>query len=181
LLSSSNICKMSTKSFLSMVCKRYCHCWFNKKYGLSAGYLIAITIPLKNASFCPISVSVSNFNPQNTRCIPVVKIFALTRGIHAPRPYGQLNRCPILLSCRIALELKQKWAFFKGLLTDPTGMEYCFLVLQLKQKYIDTCRIVCNYMRMPLVRSLVVNFVLFMEKPFSSRHKDPETLRKNKK
>ncbi len=31
--------------------------------------------PLQNAPFCPISVSDSNFNPQNTQCIPVVKIF----------------------------------------------------------------------------------------------------------
>jgi hypothetical protein len=32
--------------------------------------------PLQNALFCPVSVSGSNFNPQNTPCIPVVKIFA---------------------------------------------------------------------------------------------------------
>jgi len=32
--------------------------------------------PLQNAPFCPISVSGSNFNPQNTPCIPAVKIFA---------------------------------------------------------------------------------------------------------
>jgi hypothetical protein len=32
--------------------------------------------PLQNAPFCPISASGSNFNPQNTQCIPVVKIFA---------------------------------------------------------------------------------------------------------
>jgi hypothetical protein len=57
----------------------------------------------------------SNFNPQNTQCIPVVKIFALTRGVHAPRPYGQLNSCPIMLSCRIVLGLEQNWSFFKGL------------------------------------------------------------------
>jgi hypothetical protein len=30
---------------------------------------------LQNAPFCPISASGSNFNPQNTQCIPVVKIF----------------------------------------------------------------------------------------------------------
>jgi len=28
------------------------------------------------APFCPISVLGSNFNPRNTQCIPVVKIFA---------------------------------------------------------------------------------------------------------
>jgi hypothetical protein len=32
--------------------------------------------PLKKAPFCPIPASGSNFNPQNTQCIPVVKIFA---------------------------------------------------------------------------------------------------------
>jgi len=32
--------------------------------------------PSQNASFCSISASGSNFNPQNTQCIPVVKIFA---------------------------------------------------------------------------------------------------------
>jgi len=30
----------------------------------------------QNAPFCPISASGSNFNPRNTLCIPVVKIFA---------------------------------------------------------------------------------------------------------
>jgi len=30
----------------------------------------------QNAPFCPISASGSNFNPQNTPGIPVVKIFA---------------------------------------------------------------------------------------------------------
>jgi hypothetical protein len=32
--------------------------------------------PLQNASFCPIPSSDSNFNPQNTPCIPAVKILA---------------------------------------------------------------------------------------------------------
>jgi hypothetical protein len=32
--------------------------------------------PLKNIPFCPIPVSDSNFYPQNTQCIPAVKIFA---------------------------------------------------------------------------------------------------------
>jgi len=35
-----------------------------------------LLIPLQNAPFCPISASGSNFNPQNTQCIPVVKIIA---------------------------------------------------------------------------------------------------------
>jgi len=46
--------------------------------------------PLQNAPFCPIPASVSNFNPQNTQCIPVVKIIAF-------------------------LGLEQNWTFFKGL------------------------------------------------------------------
>jgi hypothetical protein len=33
-----------------------------------------ISRPLQNALFCPIPASGSNFNPQNTQCIPVVKI-----------------------------------------------------------------------------------------------------------
>jgi hypothetical protein len=45
----------------------------------------------------------------------VVKIFALTPGVHAPRPYGQLDCCPILLSGRIALDLEKNGTFFKGL------------------------------------------------------------------
>jgi len=32
--------------------------------------------PLQNAPFCPIPASDSNFNPQNTQCIPAVKIIA---------------------------------------------------------------------------------------------------------
>jgi hypothetical protein len=46
--------------------------------------------PLQKVPFCPIPVSGSNFNPQNTACIPAVKIFAF-------------------------LELEQKLTFSKGL------------------------------------------------------------------
>jgi len=49
-----------------------------------------ITRPLQKAPFCPIPASGSNFNPQNTKCIPVVKIIAF-------------------------LGLEQNWTFFKGL------------------------------------------------------------------
>jgi hypothetical protein len=31
--------------------------------------------PLKNIPFCPIFASDANFNPRNTHCISVVKIF----------------------------------------------------------------------------------------------------------
>jgi hypothetical protein len=34
-------------------------------------------------------------------------IFVLTRGIHAPRPCGQSDDCPIPLSCGIVLDLGQ--------------------------------------------------------------------------
>jgi hypothetical protein len=54
------------------------------------------TRPLQNPTFGPISVSYSNFNPRNTRCIPVVKIF-------------------------VFLELEQKSAFFKGLETGAAA------------------------------------------------------------
>jgi len=59
---------------------------------MSLGGLKPIMRPLQNAPFCPISASGSNFNSQNTQCIPVVKIIAF-------------------------LELEQKYAFFKGLIT----------------------------------------------------------------
>jgi hypothetical protein len=48
---------------------------------------------LKNTPLRSISASGSNFNPQNTQCIPAVEIF----------PF---------------LELKRNWAFFKGLVED---------------------------------------------------------------
>jgi len=35
------------------------------------------TKPLQNAPFGPTFMSGSNFNPQNIKCIPVVKILAL--------------------------------------------------------------------------------------------------------
>jgi len=59
---------------------------------MSLGGFQPITRPLQNAPFCPISASGSNFNPRNTQCIPVVKIITF-------------------------LELEQKYAFFKGLIT----------------------------------------------------------------
>jgi hypothetical protein len=43
------------------------------KEGLVYG---CIARPLQNAPSCPISASGSNFNPQNTQCIPAVKILA---------------------------------------------------------------------------------------------------------
>ena len=65
--------------------------------------------PLKNTPFCPIPASGSNFNPQNTTCIPVIKIFAF-------------------------LGLEQKGAFFKGLKLStirlfPLLGAFCLVVL----------------------------------------------------
>ncbi len=57
----------------------------------SKAFPLSISLPLQNATFCPISPSGSNLNPQNTTCIPVVKIFAF-------------------------LELEQNSTFFKGLI-----------------------------------------------------------------
>ena len=37
---------------------------------------LKIPRPLQNVPFRPISASGSNFNPQNTQCIPAVKVFA---------------------------------------------------------------------------------------------------------
>ncbi|MGD2149919.1 MAG: hypothetical protein PVJ06_11635 [Desulfobacterales bacterium] len=54
---------------------------------------------MQNAPFCPIPASGSNFNPQNTQRIPVVKIFAF-------------------------LGLEQNWTFFKGLY-DRMGEIFC--------------------------------------------------------
>jgi len=39
-------------------------------------WLILYLVSVHKWLFCPISVSGSDFNPQNTKCIPVVKIFA---------------------------------------------------------------------------------------------------------
>ena len=57
--------------------------------------------PLQNPAFYPISASGSTFNPQNTQCIPVVKIFAF-------------------------LELEQKSTFFKGLGLGAVEFEFAF-------------------------------------------------------
>ncbi len=71
--------------------------------------------PLKNPLFCPITASGSDFNPQNTRCIPAVarsEVTALNLRVDSPaglrdRPCGQPDGCPIPLLCGIALELEQ--------------------------------------------------------------------------
>jgi len=41
---------------------------------------IDVLRPLTNDPFCPISSSDSNYNPRNTYCITVVKIFVFTRS-----------------------------------------------------------------------------------------------------
>jgi hypothetical protein len=59
---------------------------------------------------------------RSGRSYGVVKIFALTRGVHAPRPTGPASRDPIPLSCEIALELKQKSAFLKNPAAPLSGI-----------------------------------------------------------
>jgi hypothetical protein len=50
---------------------------FFKGFGYMDQHILGQRLrPLQNAPFCPIPASGSNFNPQNTLCIPVVKIFA---------------------------------------------------------------------------------------------------------
>jgi len=41
----------------------------------------------------------------------------LTRGIHAPRPCGQPDGCPIPLSCGIVLDLAKNCSFLNWKLT----------------------------------------------------------------
>jgi hypothetical protein len=71
---------------------------------VSLGGLKPIMRPLQNAPFCPISASGSNFNPRNTQCIRVcpVKCEAYFSGV---------------VKIIAFLELEQKYAFFKGLIT----------------------------------------------------------------
>jgi len=69
--------------------------------------------PLKNTTFCLVSALGSNFSPQNTQCIPAVKIFA-------------------------HLELRQNLAFFKGLSVSyerPTTNAAAFAFSQCQKKY----------------------------------------------
>jgi hypothetical protein len=58
---------------------------------------------LKNTPFRPISASGSNFNPQNTPCIPAVEIFSF-------------------------LKLKRNWAFFKGLVSGQGRLPDSMLI-----------------------------------------------------
>ena len=57
--------------------------------------------PLQNPTFYPISASYSNFNPQNTQCIPAF-------------PVGPADRTGVV-KIFVFLALDQKSAFFKGL------------------------------------------------------------------
>jgi len=51
----------------------FLHGWVQEGFKAVNGVTLR---PLQNAPFRPISASGSNFNPQNTQCIPAVKIFA---------------------------------------------------------------------------------------------------------
>ncbi len=77
--------------------------------------------PLKNPLFCPITASGSDFNPQNTQCIPAVKIFAFDSGHPCPfTAAGPPPASPILLSCRIVLTLNKIGRFSKVSRYEPS-------------------------------------------------------------
>jgi hypothetical protein len=88
--------------------------FFTNKFVCGHSIISFYLVPERKLSFSPISASDSNFNPRNTQCMSVVKIFVLTRGFHAPRPSGQLESCPNLLSCRFALILTKNPGFRSG-------------------------------------------------------------------
>ena len=69
--------------------------------------------PLQNALFCPISVSGLNFNPQNTQGIPVVKIFALTRGVHALALTGSMTAVQFRDPAELPLNVNKNEHFSK--------------------------------------------------------------------
>jgi hypothetical protein len=109
--------------------------------------------PLKNTPFCSISALGSNFGtlvklqryPRNTRCIPPVKIFA-------------------------RLELKQNWAFFKGLSLFSMMMVICLVAAcsslpelqtgpdSLKGTTPDACRAVFPEGKWQFVHSIEASF-----------------------
>jgi hypothetical protein len=60
--------------------------------------------PLKNVPFRPIPALGSNFNPQNTKCIPAC-------------PVGPADRTGVVKIIAF-LGLEQNWTFFKGLLSS---------------------------------------------------------------
>jgi hypothetical protein len=64
--------------------------------------------PLQNIPFCPISLSGSNFNPQNTQCMSAC-------------PVGPADRTGVVKIFAF-LELEQNFIFFKGLY--PPGKYY---------------------------------------------------------
>ena len=63
------------------------------------------TRPLQNAPFCPISASDSNFNPQNTQCIPVVKIFAFL-GLEQSWTFYEVVKLVLLTHLKIGVKIK---------------------------------------------------------------------------
>jgi hypothetical protein len=86
--------------------------------GISAGHgRITLT------SFHPEMALLRNLGVNLRDCLCDVPMYAsaqpleLTRGIHAPRPCGQPDGCPIPLSCGIALDLAKKYSFLNWKLT----------------------------------------------------------------
>jgi hypothetical protein len=65
----------------------------------------------QNVPFFPISASGSNFNPRNAQCMSLVKIFALTRGIHAPRLTGSMIAFQFCYPAELPLTLNKLKCF----------------------------------------------------------------------
>ncbi len=60
-----------------------------------------------------VPASDSDFKPRNTQCIPAFKIFALTRGIHAPRPSGKIDFVQFRYPAELPLNLNKIEHFSK--------------------------------------------------------------------
>ena len=99
----------SASKQISRFCKQQQPCSPISLYGQLHTVNCCDLRPLQNAPFRPILASGSNFNPQNTECIPAVKIFAF-------------------------LELKRNWAFCKGLGFFCWPWQLFFLILKFTKK-----------------------------------------------
>ena len=107
--------------------------------------------PLQNTPFCPIPASGSNFNPQNTPCIPAC-------------PVGPADRTGVVKIFTF-LGLEQNWAFFKGLqkkMERETGFEPATSTLA--RSHSTTELFPLNYMGFINIFSDFVKKKLFLKK-----------------
>jgi hypothetical protein len=79
--------------------------------------------PLQNAPFCSISALGSNFNPQNTQCIPAC-------------PVGPADRTGVVKIFAF-LDLEQNWTFFKGLGVYPHSCDRIKLTSEIVAKHFN--------------------------------------------